>query len=417
MLVRAPAKQSAQGVRAVNAGLVLNEIWTASGRISRADIARSTGLSRSTISAIVGELLEAGLVEETHVARTRAGRPPIVLAFRDDAFTSIGIEMGSSHVTVVACDARGNVRSRRRREWDVAGDAAGTLALMGTFVSACLEDAKNTTIIGIGIAVPCPLDTSEVGTLSRRILPAWEGINLVERMTAEHDLPILVENDANMGALAEHWWGACTGEGFATYIKVATGVGAGHIIDGQLFRGATGIAGEIGHTVVADAGGHLCRCGLHGCLEAEVGSAAIVAQANERLDKGSQSTLQGGPGLTLAHVLAEAGNGDQVSVEVIAQAGAHLGIAVANLLNLMNPARVVIGGRLAAAGDLLLAPLRATIRERALWSSIARADVVLSDLGEEHVALGAATLVLGSALAAPQNLNQRSTRWGASWAK
>jgi predicted NBD/HSP70 family sugar kinase len=365
-------------------------------------------LSRSTVSAIVGDLIASDLVGEVEVTSvtTRSGRPPIGLAFRDHAFGIVGIEMGASHVTAVLSDPRGQILFSQSEEFDVQGDPQGTLTLLHRFVEACLCAAGDRAVIGVGLGVPCPLDTLQPGTLSRRILPSWADIRIGEELFARHHLPVFVDNDANLGALAEHWWGACVDVSCATYIKVATGVGAGHVIDGRIFRGSTGIAGEIGHTAVT-RDGRPCRCGLQGCLEAEIGSAAITQRARERLARGEPSILSGleGP-LSLETIVGAARDGDALSVALIEEAGRHLGVAVANLLNLMNPARVVIGGRLASAGDLLLTPLKRAIQDRALWTSIERADVTLTTLGDDHVAIGAATLVLEAALAAPQDFTR-----------
>ena len=411
MFVYSDAEQMSQGyatvdaqqVRAHNAGILLNRVWASTDGVSRADLARQTGLSRSTVSAIVTDLLANGLVEETHVARSRHGRPPIVLAFRDDAFALIGIEMGASHVL---CNARGQVMFEHRTEWDTEGDPAGTLRRIHQYVHEARHAAAQRQVVGIGLAVPCPLDSTEPGMLSRRILPSWRDICIGEELFQRHQVPVYVDNDANLGALAERWWGSARDTPCATYIKVATGVGSGHIVDGRLFRGSTGIAGEIGHTAVTVNGGHTCRCGLQGCLEAEVGSASIVARTQEGIAAGENTVLRDQPNLTLASVVEAAVHGDPFAQQIIAQAGQYLGVAIANLLNLMNPARVILGGRLAAAGQLLLIPLRRAIRDRALWTSIERADVVLSELGESHIALGAATLVLEAALAAPENFTQ-----------
>jgi predicted NBD/HSP70 family sugar kinase len=391
-----------QGLRAHNLGVLLDQIWSAPDGTSRADLARSSGLSRSTVSAIVGELIQAGLVVETHVGLSRSGRPPIVLAFHEAAFGFVGIEMGASHVSAVLCDARGRVLFRRSEPWDVQGDPPGTLRLLHRFVAECVGSAGRRTVVGIGLAVPCPLDSLEPGLLSRRLLPAWAGVRVADELRARHGLAVFLDNDANLGALAEHWWGACRDVTCATYIKVATGVGAGHVIDGELFRGASGMAGEIGHTTVAVEGGHRCRCGLTGCLEAEIGSGAIVSRARERIAAGAASALLSAADLTLERVVSAARAGDPVACALIEEAGRHLGVAVANLLNLMNPAKVVLGGRLTTAGELLLVPLRRTLRDRALWSSIERTEVVFSELGEDHVAIGAATLVLDAALTRPR---------------
>lgn len=396
-----------QRMRAHNASLLLQRIWAAAEGVSRADLARDTGLSRSTVSAIVGDLLGAGLVIESHHVRgVGSGRPPCMLVFHESAFAIVGVEMGASHVTAVLCDPRGTVLAHDVRGLDVQADPVGTLAVLDAMIAACLDAARDRRVLGIGLAVPCPLDATAPGALSERILPAWRGIRPAEHLHARFGLGVFMDNDANLGALAEHWWGACRGVDCATYIKVATGVGAGHLVNGRLFRGANGIAGEIGHTAVAGSSGHPCRCGLTGCLEAEIGSGAIVSQARERLVAGSPSALARVEDLDLAAIVTAAKAGDPLAVELIASSGRFLGVAVANLVNLMNPARIVLGGRLSQAGELLLGPLRSTVLERALRVSIDRVDVVLSALGDDHVAVGAATLVLEAALASPDSFTQ-----------
>jgi len=394
-------------MRAHNAGLLLRMIWNAPDGTSRADLARVTGLSRSTASAIVTELLDAGLVEETRARREGgSGRPPIILAFSEDSFGILGLEFGASHLGAVLMDPRGQVLHRATLPHDVQGDPDGTMRAAHTLIGDALEAIDGRRVIGLGLAVPCPLDNERPGELSARILPAWIGRRPAQEIEARWGLSVFVDNDANLGALAEHWWGAARDVDCATYIKVATGVGAGHIVDGRLFRGANGIAGEIGHTAVSGSAGRLCRCGLTGCLEAEVGSFALVLRAQERLDQHPESELSGIEDLELAHILSAARNGDAFASELIAEAGRYLGVAVANLVNLMNPSRVVIGGRLATADSLLLTPLIHTMASRALASSVERTDVRLAELGVDHIAIGAATLVLEAALASPETFTR-----------
>ena len=388
-------------MRASNAAELLRTIWSHADGITRPAISRLTGLSRSTVSGIVHELMAAGQVEESHVAKSSGGRPPVVIRFKDAAFHVVGVEMGASHVTAVLSDLRGRIVASVRTEYDVQGDPPGTLRVLGDFIARCIEALPaGSRLVGIGIGVPCPVDATLPDHLSERILPAWRDVRLAGWVHRRFGTRVFVENDANLGALAEHRWGVATDVDHFTYIKVATGVGAGHVIGGEIFRGAAGIAGEIGHSAVL-VDGRQCRCGLHGCLEAQIGSQSIVDQARERLRAGETSALADQPELSLADVVAAARSGDGLALSLIEDAGRYLGIAVANLLNLMNPAKVVVGGRLTAAGDLLLQPLRRTIRDRALWTSIERAEVSLSELGDEQVALGAATLVIQAALADP----------------
>ena len=206
----------------------------------------------------------------------------------------------------------------------------------------------------------------------------------------------MVDNDANLGALAEHWWGAGRGIDDLAYIKVATGIGSGHVIGGEIYRGATGVAGEIGHLSI-DPQGKPCICGLQGCLVTLVGSQALVARAAELAPNYPQSPLAG-RAITIEELENAALAGDPLALQVTQEAAAHLGRAVAGLLNIMNPSLVIIGGVLARLGDLLLDPLRDTVRRRTLVSSVAAAGIQTGCLGELGVAIGAATMVLKAAL-------------------
>lgn len=415
MFVHPPAKLPSgpetadiQGMRTHNAELVLRRVWTDSEGISRADLSRDLGLSRSTISAIVEGLLGRGLILESHRARSSGGRRPIVLKFNHDFAHLIGIDLGASHVTVLRTDLRARPVERRSISWDVQSDPHGALNAVHQMMTD-LVGPEAPPLLAIGVGVPCPVDASQHDQLSVRILPAWEHVRPAAWLYARWGVPVFVDNDANLGALAEAWWGEGRGVAHFSYIKVGTGIGAGHLIDGQNYRGSSGIAGEIGHTTVA-FDGRPCRCGLNGCLEAEIGSPALLAKARQALAAGRRSTLSDAEPLDLGAIIDHAKAGDALATEVVTEAGHHLGVAVANLLNLLNPGQIVLGGRLTAAGDLLLAPLRETVQDRALWTSIERAEITLGALGQDNTAVGAATLVLQAALAKPELFHAAATQ-------
>jgi predicted NBD/HSP70 family sugar kinase len=219
---------------------------------------------------------------------------------------------------------------------------------------------------------------------------------LTAALQRKFGLPVLTDNDANLGALAELWWGAGRGKSDSIYIKCATGIGAGHIINGRIYRGESGTAGEIGHLAM-DPHGPLCICGLRGCLVTFVGTQGLLRRANELLAQETDSSLPR-RGLTITALEDAALAGDPVAVRVVTEAADYFGIAVAGLLNLLNPAVVTIGGSLARLGELLLEPLRNSVRTRTLVTSLAAAALLASELGEQDVAVGAATLVLDAAL-------------------
>lgn len=388
-------------MRAYNASLLLNLVWESEG-ISRAELARQTGLSRSTVSDIVSEHRAKQLITESHVARSTGGRPPIVLCFNDERFRLIGVEMGSSHVSTLITDVRGQPRVVFHRDHDVQGDPEGTLRIIERDIERCLEVARGSgaQVVGIGIAVPCPINPARPEQLSPRILPRWEGTRLAERLRERFQVAVLIDNDANLGALAERWWGAGRQIPDFAYVKIATGVGAGIIIDGHIYRGSGGVAGEIGHTAVR-ADGPRCRCGLNGCLESLVGTPALLRQVVEQRSAHPDSPLATAQAPLLSDLVRAADGNDPLAVRIIQDAGASMGVALANLFNVTNPERVILGGSLTRAGETLLQPLRENIRQRALWDTIADGQVLISPLGEEAIALGAATQVLAAALAQP----------------
>ena len=379
------------------ADAVLRLIWQKQ-RISRSDIAREAGLSRSTVSEIVNEILPLGLVREVGEGDSSGGRRPILLEFQDSACTILGVEMGGAHVAVALTDLRGKVLVWKLREHPVRTDPEGTRLAIAELCRNCLAspEAKGHPLIGIGVAVPCPVNPADEGCLSTIVLPAWNGQLGLQELSKELGVPLFVDNDANLGGLAEYWWGTARNVSNISYIKVATGIGSGHILDGEIYRGATGVAGEIGHMAI-DPLGKPCICGLRGCLVTLAGGSAIKTRATELVEKYPHSELVDKE-ITPNNVENAALTGDPLALQVVREAAEHLGIAVASLLNLLNPAVVVLGGDFTRLGELILEPLRNTIRTRTLVSSVAAAEILASDLGPRSVAIGAATLVLKEAL-------------------
>jgi predicted NBD/HSP70 family sugar kinase len=387
-----PVTADAAGMRVQNSALLLRLIWR-EREITRADLARRTGLSPSTVSAIVDELAATELVRDVGAGVSRGGRRPVLVGFRDDARDLLGLELGAAHVAATVTDLRGRVRAFRVERHAVRDDPAGTLAKARALADACLDDARSSRrrVVGVGVAVASPVRPDRPGRLSTLFLPAWRDHDVREALVEAFDLPVLIDNDANLGALAERGRGAGAGGEDLAYIKIATGIGSGHIINGELYRGAGGTAGEIGHIAI-DPNGPPCVCGLRGCLATLIGGEALLARARKRWGRRKQP-------ITMHDIVVGAREGDPVARELVDEVGRHLGVAVAGLLNLMNPAIVVLGGEITAVGDLLLDPLRATIKARALSMSVAETRIVASQLDARSIAVGAATLVLQAALA------------------
>ena len=379
---------------------VLELIW---GRqLSRADIARETGLSRSTVSEIVSNLLETGLVVEGEEGTSRGGRPPILLKFNHAAHVILGVDMGATHVSVALIDLKGEVLDWETRQHPVRTDPEGTGRLIQEMCDGCLDrhGGARKRLLGVGVAAPSPIDPSRPRRLPNVVLPAWEGHGALERLESIYEVPVHVDNDANLGALAEHWWGAARAFTDFAYIKVGSGVGSGHMIRGEIYRGATGVAGEVGHLIV-DPGGRPCVCGNRGCLETLVGTRGLIERVHELMPSFPDSLLHGGD-VTIQRLEDAALNDDPLAMKIVNEAAQHLGSAVAGVLNLMNPAAVILGGSLSGLGELLLTPMRVAIHGKTLVNSLAASDVRTSALGPRAIAIGAATLVLDDALADPR---------------
>lgn len=377
-------------MRAHNVGVVLHHIWS-SDRTSRAAISRSTGLSRTTVSDIVNELLMQRLVVETGAGESRGGRKPILLELIANARHMIGIEVGSSHVNVVIMDLRGDVQASAGERHSVTTDPTGTVDLVARLTARVVAeaDATHSSIMGVGIGVASPLRGPRLRHVSSMILPGWDGIDVAEVFGQRLELPVLIDNDANLGALTEHWWGAGRGIDNLTYIKLGVGVGAGHLIRGDIYGGHGGAAGELGHITV-DYSGAICRCGLRGCLESAIGSQVLVEQYRK--------ATPGVDATTIESLVAAAVAGDRNAVEVIQQAGRRLGTAVAHVITMLNPARVIISGPLTDAADIFLGPVRRVAKDHAFAVSMAEVDIVVSQFHHLTVAMGGATRVLQAAL-------------------
>jgi predicted NBD/HSP70 family sugar kinase len=388
----------ASAVRAQHSRLILNLLWK-EREISRADLARRTSLSRSTVSAIVSDLLDTGLIGEARTGVSSGGRRPIILEFRDQSSFIVGVELGATHVSCVLTDLRCNVRASWSAPAPVRADPQAALSKMTLAVRSVLEadGVQASQVLAIGVAVPSPVNAERPGELLPLVVPTWEGYNIATHLEDSFKRPVFVDNDANLGALAELWWGAGASGKDLAYIKVATGIGAGLIINGRIFRGSGGIAGEIGHTSI-DPHGPRCVCGLKGCLTTFIGTPALLERAKSQLRMSGSDRR---PPARIDDLVSAALDGDPMSVELIRYAGDKLGVGIANMLNLLNPKTVVLGGGITRAGALLLDAVLKTIHGLSLPASISNAEIRTTGLNEWGIALGAATLVLQGALESP----------------
>jgi predicted NBD/HSP70 family sugar kinase len=382
---------SLESLRERNRRRVLSALRVA-GITSRAELARRTGLSRTTVSSLIGDLVRDGLVAERvdHSAAPGAqgGRPPVLVSLDRRAGAAVGVDFGKTHVTVAVADLGHTVLAEMRQELPSDHRAEQGIEAASGLVDAALAETgvDRGCVLGVGMGLPGPIhaDTGTVGSTS--ILPGWVGVEAARAMSDSLGLPVRVDNDANLGALAEHVWGAGDGVKDMIYLKLATGIGAGLVLGGRLYVGAGGTAGEIGHTII-DEHGPVCRCANRGCLETLASGAATVELLRPTL----------GADLTLGRVVALTLDGHPAATRVVADAGRHIGRAVANLVNLLNPSRIVVGGEMAACGDILLDPLRHECQRHAISSAGDDVEIHHGPLGDRAQVLGALALVLQDA--------------------
>ncbi|GAA2975203.1 MULTISPECIES: ROK family transcriptional regulator [Streptomyces] len=353
------------------------------GSLTQAEIARSTGLSAATVSNIVRELKDSGTVEVTPTSA--GGRRARSVSLSGDAGIVIGVDFGHTHLRVAVGNLAHQVLAEESEPLDVDASSAEGFGRAEQLVNRLIDTTGISPgkVIGVGLGVPGPIDV-ESGTLgSTSILPGWTGINPSEELAARLGVPVYVDNDANLGALGELVWGSGRGVRDLAYIKVASGVGAGLVIDGHIYRGPGGTAGEIGH-ITLDESGPVCRCGNRGCLETFTAARYVLPLLRP----------SHGPDLTMERVVQLAREGDPGCRRVIGDVGRHIGSGVANLCNLLNPSRVVLGGSLAEAGELVLGPIRDSVSRYAIPSAARQLSVLPGALGGRAEVLGALALVL-----------------------
>ena len=356
------------------------------GTASRSDIARHTGLSRTTVTTLVNDLQTRGLVVQQPLLEAHGrGRPPTLLRLDPSAGAVVGIHFDHRHLRVAVADLSSTVLAEQWQDLDVDRAAEEALDAAADLVDAVLAEAgiERSRVVGAGVALSGPV--SRDGTVgSTVILPGWEGLNAVGELTRRLDLQVAVDNDANLGALAEVSFGAGRGMSDVIYLMVSSGVGAGIVIDGRLHRGVTGLAGEIGHVRVKPEGA-VCRCGNRGCLETVASADAVLSLL--RPTHGQELTVRG-----LVDLLD---GGDAAAIRVVSDAGREIGRAVAGLCNVLSPSGVIVGGDLGVAAEALLTGIREALDRYVLPPVRLAIDVEAGVLGERAEVLGALALVIG----------------------
>ncbi|GFZ81236.1 xylose repressor [Paenibacillus marchantiophytorum] len=368
-------------VKKINKSIVLHHIRTDSP-ISRARIAEITGLTKATVSSLVNELIESSLVDEIGVGESSGGRKPMMLLFNGTAGYAIGVDLGVHDILAVLTDLTGKVVREKRVNHDNPS-AQEVIDLLKATIRDLINGAPESVygIIGIGIGVPGICD--EDGTLLFAPNLEWENVPLQKYMEETFHIPVVIDNEANAGAVGEKQFGAGRETANLVYVSIGIGIGAGIIIKGELYRGATGFSGEIGHISIQHDGPK-CRCGSLGCWELYASEHALLERARQEF----------GSSITLEMLLRKAEAGDAAIIALFERLGYFLGVGVVNIINSYNPEFVILGGRLAGAEKWLMKPLLQLLEKRSLPHPRKLLNVAFSELSDRSTVLGAASFAV-----------------------
>ena len=371
------------------------------GPVSRAALGDAVDLSRSKLAVELDRLTEIGLVEATGLAASRGGRRSAIVGLAS-GLRFLGVDIGATSVDVAVTDGSLQVLDRASRPVDVREGPDAVLAVVLELAGKLRAEGSVAELQGAGVGVPGPVSFRDGVPVAPPIMPGWDHFPVRDVLAGHLGCPVLVDNDVNIMALGEmHHGVARTVEDFL-FVKIGTGVGCGIVVDGRVYRGVSGCAGDLGHICVDDDG-PVCTCGNVGCLEAFFSGAALARDALAAATSGRSGHLADrlaeAGSLTAADVAHAAAAGDPVATEMVRAGGRRLGSLLAGLVSFFNPGAVVIGGEVATGlGHLLLAEVRSVVYRRSLPLATGNMPIVLSEMGSSAGVVGAARLASDSVL-------------------
>jgi glucokinase-like ROK family protein len=392
-------------VRKVNRAIIL-QVFRTHPTLSRAHLATETGLNPSTVSNIIGELIQENLIRETDLIQSSTGRPGRLLELNPEGGFALGIEINVDYLEFLITDFAANVIWRQRQsstpeigQEEIMLQVSHLAKKASTFIQE-----RKSRLLGVGVGVPGLVDVSS-GLL--RLAPNLHWINVpIKDVLATHfDCPIYVENEANAAALGEYYFGAVRNVKDFIYLSAGIGLGSGIVIGGKLFRGMFGYAGEAGHMTL-DVNGELCGCGKRGCWETFVGPRAIEQRVQRSLAFGAKSILHDMvkgdlQNIVFDDVLKAAQMGDQTAIDALEKVGFYLGIGIANLVNLFNVEVIVLGGALNNASPFLIEDIERVVSANTLAPGREHLRIIPSAHGTDACVMGAIALVLDDILREP----------------
>ncbi len=374
---------------AMSPGAIL-QLIRAGHAVTRSALIETTGLSRSTILQRLGVLLASGLVVEGAGGRSpNGGRPPTMLTFNEDAGVVLAADVGARHARVAVCDLGGRALAEEEQPI-VIGDGPDAVLdwLLGTFDRLLVQAGRpRADVLSVGVGLPGPVDFATGRPINPPIMPGWDGYPVADVLAEHYDRPAVVDNDVNIMAVGEHRV-HLAGLEHIVFVKVATGIGAGVITNGRVYRGTHGAAGDIGHIRSRADSDVLCTCGNRGCVGALASGSAVARQlAADGLDVSSA-----------VDVVALVSQAEPRAIARVRDAGRLLGEALASVVSVLAPTAIVVGGEMAEAREPLLAGIRETIYQRSLPLATRELAITTSRLGRRAGLVGAATVAIEHAL-------------------
>jgi glucokinase-like ROK family protein len=372
------------------------------GPRSRAELGDGIDLSRSKLALEIDRLVERGLVGTAGLAASRGGRRSSIVQIAAST-RFLGIDIGATSIDVAVTDGELRVRSHVAEPVDVRQGPEAVIGRALELVGKLRADDVAPGLVGAGVGLPGPVSFREGVPVSPPIMPGWNQFPVREAFSAELGCPVLVDNDVNIMALGEKHAGIARSVDDFLFVKIGTGIGCGIVVNGEVYRGTSGCAGDIGHIRVEDDG-PVCTCGNTGCLEAGFGGTALARDALAAARSGRSEELarrlaEGGT-LTAVDVAEAAAAGDVIAVKMIRDGGHRVGLVLAGLVSFFNPGLVVIGGGVAGLGHMLLAEIRGIVYRRSLPLATGNMPIVLSEMGARAGVVGAARLISDHAFSA-----------------
>lgn len=399
-----PADQNL--IKRINSASVLGHLLASSPQ-SRANLAQLTGLTRSTISSLVSDLIDLRLIREVGLEDTTTrGRPGMLLELNPGGGCIVGFELNVDYLSVILTDFTAHTLWSRHVELDPHTGQEQVLALCEELIQLALRagDAHRLKPLGIGLAVPGLVDTAK-GTLVYAPNLNWRNVNFHDRWCAKFGMPLYVDNDGSIAALGEYYFGIARGCPNFLYLGTGVGLAGGLMLNGEIYRGAGGYAGEVGHMTVTTSD-ELCGCGRRGCWETLVGPRTVFRRIQQALDAGEPSLIPELAGrsqgrITMEVVVEAANRGDALALNTLADIAYHLGIGIVNLINLFNPEMIVLGGTLTPGGDYLMPTISRLIANDALREPSRMVALALSSQGSDACVKGAVALVIDGIVREP----------------